>query len=119
VRVESIECVFAPEDDGTLLLVRGGAGPTEALRQVAWSGQGSVVTPGARPVAWQAEGSRQQVADDRLAIEGLVRSELGFAGEANAGREASLLIRWQVPLRSTNPPGILEVSQETPRYHLR
>jgi len=115
VRVEAIECVFAPLSNGALILVRGGAGPAEALRQVVWTGQGSVVTPGAHPVAWQGQAGRQPVADRQLAIEGLVRSELGFAGEAPAGRDASRLVRWQVPLRSPDPPGIGDMAQRPVR----
>jgi len=119
VRVAAIECVFALASDGTLLLVCGGETPDDALRQLDWTGQGSVVTPGAQPVAWQAAGDLQPVADNRLAIEGLVRSELGFAGEPDAGREASQLVRWQVPLRSPNPPGITDAAVRTPRKPLR
>jgi hypothetical protein len=119
VRVEAIECVFALASEGTLLLVSGGAGPADTLRQVGWTGQGSVITPGAQPVAWQGGGGRQGVADGRLAIEGLVRSELGFAGEAGAGRDASQLVRWQVPLRSLDPPGIIEAASRRERKSQR
>lgn len=119
VRIEAVECAFALTSGGALLLVRGGTAPDDALRQIAWIGQGSVVTPGAAPVAWQNNGARRSIADNRLAIEGLVRSELGFAGEADAGREASQLVRWQVPLRSPNPPGISEAAARPSRKSLR
>jgi hypothetical protein len=37
-----------------------------------------------------------------------VQSEIGFAGPTRSGAQASQAVRWQVPLRSPDPPGINE-----------
>ncbi|HWC89339.1 MAG TPA: hypothetical protein VG433_06785, partial [Pirellulales bacterium] len=50
----------------------------------------------------------QSAAEDSVQVAGLVRSPLGFAGDRERGAEASRVVRWQVPLQSPDPPGILE-----------
>ncbi|HEX3658668.1 MAG TPA: hypothetical protein VHV55_22945, partial [Pirellulales bacterium] len=47
-------------------------------------------------------------AEDSVQVAGLVRTPLGFAGDRERGAEASRVVRWQVPLQSPDPPGILE-----------
>jgi hypothetical protein len=55
---------------------------------------------------WRSGPRRQQnLPDDELEIAGLVRSEVEFAGGAEGPPSASRVIRWQVPLRSADPPG--------------
>jgi hypothetical protein len=57
--------------------------------------------------AWrQADGSTQPLSDAELAIEGLVRSRVEFAGAAASGVEASRVLRWQAPLQSAEAPGV-------------
>jgi hypothetical protein len=46
------------------------------------------------------------VDESSLAIAGLVRSAVGFAGQSTGEPAASRLIRWQAPLQSADPPGI-------------
>jgi hypothetical protein len=45
--------------------------------------------------------------ETELDVGGLVRSPLEFAGPAEKGPAASRLVRWQGPLRSSEPPGAL------------
>jgi len=107
LRVEASGCVLAPRREGALIVLRTARAPAAALRAVTWRGEGSVVTPSTPTVSWlSGDGEPRTVADARLAIEGLVRTDLGFAGDAEDGPDASRLVRWQVPLRSTRPPGI-------------
>ena len=65
------------------------------------------VSPETVIAAWRGSDGREEVLDDAsVSIAGLVRSKVGFAGDAGSGPAASRIIRWQVPLRSTDPPGI-------------
>jgi serine/threonine-protein kinase len=115
VHVDARECVFAPHEAGTIVHVTGGVTPADVLRSLTWQGEGSVVARKIPVVLWSAaSGQRRTVGDGKLPIEGLVRTELGFAGEADEGPDASRLVRWQVPLRSGQPPGIGDVPLALP-----
>jgi len=107
VKVTATEGVFALNGAGAVLSLLGNSRPQETLRLLSWRGEGCVVAPRTAIVRWfPGDGSARIVSDARLPIDGLVRTELGFAGNAAAGPEASRLVRWQVPLRSGRPPGI-------------
>jgi hypothetical protein len=56
---------------------------------------------------WRDTNDYPQVADEEIEqVEGIVRSEVVFAGPAEEGPSASRIVRWQAPLLSTEPPGI-------------
>jgi hypothetical protein len=90
-----------------LLMLSGSAGDEEVLKRIAWTGEGSLVTPKspilARPAA---TGKIESLSEDTIAIEGLVRSEVEFAGPAEGAASNSRAVRWLAPLSSDNPPGI-------------
>jgi serine/threonine-protein kinase len=91
---------------GGLLLFTGNQRPDPLLRAIRWSGAGSIVTERTAVAVWRNGGKRQQVLpEDELEIAGLVRSQLEFAGSADGPPSASRVVRWQVPLRSSDPPG--------------
>jgi len=73
---------------------------------ISWNGQGSVVSPRMPMLTSQSSsGGTTPLADDQLAVAGIVRGELEFAGRADGPPADSRVMRWQVPLRSADPPG--------------
>lgn len=107
ITVAATACVFAPRPDEPLVCYRGTALPERLPRGLRWTGQGSLVTPNVPILAWQGPEDRPQLVDESsLSIAGLVRSDVEFAHEPSADPAASRVIRWQAPLRSTNPPGV-------------
>ena len=107
ITVLATACALVPEPGVPLVRVTGAEMPERLLTAVRWSGQGSLVTPRTPIIAWRGPDGRQQAVDESsLSIAGLVRSEVGFAGEASNDPAASRLIRWQAPLQSADPPGI-------------
>ena len=107
VRVVAAECVFAIKGSGAVIVLAGDEQPLAALRNVTWQGEGSLVAPKTPLVAWRRDrGDSRIVREPNMTTEGLVRTELGFAGNVDSGPDGSRLVRWQVPLRSSRPPGI-------------
>lgn len=107
VSIQATDCVFAPSDGCALLRFSADQAPGHLLRRITWEGQGSLVRPDVPVAAWrQADGSTQPLSDAELAIEGLVRSRVEFAGAAASGVEASRVLRWQAPLQSAEAPGV-------------
>ncbi len=105
--IQANGCAFVPRPEAALLSFRGPASPEPLLGAVRWNGQGSLVSPDGIIAAWEGpEGELRRLDDASISMAGLVRSEVRFAGAAGAGPEASQIVRWQVPLRSPNPPGV-------------
>jgi hypothetical protein len=101
-------CVFAPSGQTSLLTFSGPQSPEELLKHLTWSGQGSLIPPSTAVASWQEIDGRIHLLDDSaLAIAGLVRSEVEFAGPPEANPAASRAVGWQAPLQSPNPPGIV------------
>jgi hypothetical protein len=106
-----------PAAGKSLFLFRGNSPPEPLTEQLAWSGQGSVLARGAPLALWEtAEGRVLAAPEDSIQVEGLVRTEVGFAGDAEDGPDASRIVRWQVPLQSPDPPGIRESALELPEF---
>ena len=109
IAIEASNCAFVPAEGAGLFLFRGESVPRPLVEQLVWSGQGSVLARDAPLALWDAaEGQVLAAAEESISIDGLVRTEVGFADAADDGPEASRIVRWQVPLRSTDPPGIGE-----------
>lgn len=73
---------------------------------ITWNGQGSLVAPRTPMLTTRAtSGQMTPLADDRLAVAGLVRGEIAFAGRADGPPADSRVMQWQAPLRSAEPPG--------------
>jgi hypothetical protein len=107
ISVSAVDSVLALDSTAALVLFSG-IEPSEALlNQLDWTGQGSLITPTAVMAAWRSdrEGVPRTIAEDRLQVAGLVRSQVEFAGDATAGPAAAHIRRWQAPLRSNQPPG--------------
>ncbi len=106
ITVTANESVLAANVRGALVILSGTERPEPFLESLAWTGEGSIVTPHTAMAVWRVAGRRSQtLAEEELEVAGLVRSELEFAGPANGPPEASRVTRWQVPLRSADPPG--------------
>jgi serine/threonine-protein kinase len=109
IAVHASDCAFMPKSGAGLLTFSGDLSPDALLAKLQWSGQGSVLAQQAPLAIWtSAEGEVRAAAEDDVQVAGLVRSDVGFAGQREDGPEASRIVRWQVPLRSTEPPGISE-----------
>jgi hypothetical protein len=107
ISIRATGCAFVPTAGAPLLLLSGPVSPEPLLGNMRWTGQGSLVSPATVIAAWRRpDGSQQAMDDGGVSIAGLVRSEVGFAGESRSRWEHSRIIRWQVPLQSADPPGI-------------
>jgi hypothetical protein len=105
--IVSTQCAFSPKSGEALIRVVGAESPGRLLGAVRWSGQGSLVTPETPIGVWCEPDGRQQPLDESsLAIAGLVRSAVGFAGVVSRDPATSRLVHWQAPLQSADPPGI-------------
>jgi hypothetical protein len=106
ILIRASRCALVPRPDAALLLFAGPESPEPLLRELRWTGQGSLVWADTVIAAWQPDGGRQQVLDDAsVSIAGLVRSQVGFAAEVESGPDASRVVRWQAPLQTADPPG--------------
>ncbi len=101
------ESTLAPRRDEPLVLFAGPAAPDPLIAALEWQGQGSLVTPETTIVGCRFGDSQlERVADDALTVDGLVRSQVGFAGQSLEISADSQTIRWQAALQSSEPPGI-------------
>lgn len=99
-----------------LVIFSGPERPDRLVASLTWTGQGSIVTPQTAMVVWRGAGRKQQaLPEEDLQVAGLVRSELEFAGPADGLPAASRVTRWQVPLRSADPPGANTDTLSLPR----
>jgi serine/threonine protein kinase len=107
ISIRASQCALLPAADSPLLRFLGRQSPERLLENTRWTGQDSLVGPKTPTAAWYPPAAAAQILDDSaVAIEGLVRSEVGFAGNAQSEAAASRIIRWQVPLHSPDPPGL-------------
>jgi len=105
--IRAVDCAFFPAPDAGLFSFYGTERPSRLLQALEWTGQGSVVAGDAALAKWDPADGQSQWADEAaVQVEGIVRTDVGFAGAADEGPSASRIVRWQVPLRSTEPPGI-------------
>ena len=118
--IQASNCAFMPAAGKSLFLFRGNSPPEPLTEQLVWSGQGSVLAREAPLAIWEtAQGRMLAAPEDSIQVEGLVRTEVGFAGDADDGPSASRIVRWQVPLQSPDPPGIRESALESPDFSRR
>jgi eukaryotic-like serine/threonine-protein kinase len=105
IRANGSAFVIGP--NSTLLSFSGPKSPDRLLSTLYWSGQGSLVSPQTVIAGWRRADGQTEVLDDAaVSMAGLVRSKVGFAGSVEDGPAASQIIEWQVPLRTSDPPGI-------------
>jgi hypothetical protein len=106
ISIRAQQCAVLPRPDTAILQWRGNEPPARMAENTRWIGQGTLVGPKTVIAVWQPPTGPVRVLDESaVAIEGVVRSEVAFAGAAEAEASASRIVRWQVPLRSPDPPG--------------
>jgi hypothetical protein len=106
ITIGANDSAFAGNPRGGLLILAGTERPQPLMASLRWTGHGSIVTPQTALFVWRAAGRNQQsLAEEEVEVAGLVRSELEFAAAADGPPAASRVTDWQVPLRSTDPPG--------------
>lgn len=104
--VRAVGCVLVPREETPLLVFRGSMRPDLVLRNVLWSGEGTILGVKTPVVAWEHGPDQIEPLDDADAsMAGLVRSQVDFAATAGEGPAGSQVVRWQAPLRSPDPPG--------------
>ncbi len=107
ILIDARDCVLDPAADGGLLVFEGPQSPQPLLAIVQWTGQGSLIGPETPVAVWLESTGRGTALDDaEMAIAGMARSRLQFAGPVGQGLAASRLDRWQGPSRSAGPPGV-------------
>ena len=94
VSVYAEACVFALDKAGAVVKVTGREAPANALRLLEWQGEGCVIAPQmAIAQRDRGDGLRYSLAKEHFAIQGLVRTEMGFAGDPEDGPDACRLVR--------------------------
>lgn len=117
IAVNTTGCVFAPEENGGLVIFSGRSSPKVTggmITALDWTCQDSLVTPATNVAVWSHEQSREKLPDDQLALEGLVASEFEFMGAATNMPSDSRLKRWLAPMRTEQVPGIDEGLPQLP-----
>lgn len=107
LQIEATACVFAPRPSSPLILVLGGSlDPQSLVRALWWTGHGSLVAEDT-PVASRglASGRAEPLDEAALAIAGLVRSRVEFAGARLDDPAQSRVTGWQAPLLDPHAPG--------------
>jgi hypothetical protein len=110
---------------GGLIQFVGGERPDQLVTALTWAGQGAIALPNTPLVVWRnpenrgAGSQRQALPEEGLDVAGLVRGELEFAGRPDGPPAASRVTRWQVPLRSPDPPGADPSLLSSPRGNAR
>jgi eukaryotic-like serine/threonine-protein kinase len=106
ITISATDSVLAGNPGSGLLILVGLQRPDWLLKSIAWNGEGSLVMPETAVALWRASPSQLHVLpEDELDVAGLVRSDVTFGGDAEGAPSASRITRWQVPLRSAEPPG--------------
>lgn len=106
VAITASGCALAGTSRAGLISLVDATNPSALVRTITWDGQGSVVSPRMPMLTAQSSsGPIASQAEDQLTVAGLVRGELEFAGRADGPPADSRVVRWQVPLRSSEPPG--------------
>ena len=107
ITIRANQCALVPAANVPLLLFRGRQSPDRLLENTQWTGQDSLIGSTTPIATWNTPDGAGKILDDSaVAIEGLVRSDVGFAGTVQSETSASRVIRWQVPLHSPDPPGV-------------
>jgi serine/threonine protein kinase len=107
ITIRTTGCALLHKDESPLLHYVGEASPEPLLKQITWEGQGSLVGPRSAIAGWlHPDGRRETLDDAAVAIDGLARSDVDFAGPAGPDPSTSRVTRWQAPLQSTDPPGV-------------
>lgn len=111
--IEAEAAVIAPSSGRPALMLRGRR-PDRVLDRLAWAGQGSILD-GAAPFAMLTRQADEVAAldDEAVAVAGLARGRVEFAGAVGAGIDEQQVVSWHGPSSGEDPPGI--VARRLPR----
>lgn len=105
--IQAVQSGLFPSTGKSLLTLAGSEPPGRVVEAVEWTGEGSLIGLQAAVAMWQSpDAATHPVDDSRLAISGVARSAVQFAGAVGDGPEACRITQWQGPLRSPDPPGV-------------
>ena len=105
--IEADSCVFAPAKGEPLVRFSGTSSPAPLLAELRLTGQGSLLTTKTDVAEWRrADGSHETLDDSTVAIAGLVRGVVRFAGEDAADPASSFAVECRAPLMANDVPGI-------------
>jgi eukaryotic-like serine/threonine-protein kinase len=110
-------CSFVPSRGGALVLFAAPEPPTILAKSLQWSGQGSVLSADSSVALWLAGSQMAKSREIEVAVDGLVSSQIEFAGPIDAGSSASRVIRWLAPGASVDPPGIPDGLPNIPSFN--
>jgi len=106
ITIHSTNCVLAISSPGALFRLPGSPSWGPLAAAIRYSGQGSLLSPGAAVADWQTSSGSPENARQAIAVSGLVQSEVVFAGPLGHDPNQSRVVEWNVPLLSADPPGI-------------
>jgi len=111
--VETGDCVFDILAQAALFELAGAPSPSEKapsefLKSLRMTGEGSLTRPGLEVAAWVStiDGQVTPLESSRLEVEGLFAGEFHFAGESDTLPADSEVHDVEAPRRSSEPPGI-------------
>lgn len=106
IAVTATDCVFAQRQ--AIFHFLGAEPPQALLKMIQWTGEGSLLEEKGAVVAWQSQVSEadERIDDAEVAIDGLARSRLQFAGDKLSDAADSRLVQWAAPVGGIAPPGI-------------
>ena len=109
IRVDAADCVFDLEgENAALFQFVSSENPVEQFEAVEMAGSGSLACIGLQTAAWLPPDAAPTNLDDAsfVALEGIVVSELTYAGEATGAPRNSAVTAFHAPRRSSQPPGV-------------
>ncbi len=111
--IEAEAAVVSPSSGRPVLMLHGRR-PDRVLDRLAWAGQGSILD-GDAPFAMLTRQDDEVAAldDEAVAVAGLARGRVEFAGAVGAGIDEQQVVSWHGPSSGEDPPGI--VAQRLPR----
>jgi eukaryotic-like serine/threonine-protein kinase len=106
IGIEASGCVLAPRPEAALLVLTAQSFPRQLLRGLKWAGQGSVVAGQVVFARWSQPGGNPRTIDDStIAIAGLVRGEVEFAGRFDGQPGNSRIVSCQAALQDSDSAG--------------
>jgi hypothetical protein len=119
IGVEASGCVLAPRAQAAIMMLTAETFPQQLLRELKWTGQGSVIAGQVVFGRWtRRDGARQTIDDSTVSIAGLVRGEVEFAGRFDGVPASSQILSCQAPLQDSDSAGAA-VQTLPPEINLR
>jgi hypothetical protein len=106
INIDASACVFALPDNAAVLLLASERPLPRLFQGVKWSGRSSVVSPRVAFARWQRGNRDSEIINDaNLAISGLVRGRIDFAGPCDGNPSSCRIVQCFAPLEDSDSPG--------------